>query len=929
MELKVRKDKNGKEISVKDASDYKDEIRHKRNYVAIVKEEYDKATTPVEKRIFGMEVNSTNAEIKSLRDGIREVAFDSVAKAQLLDSEIQTMQGMLASYRDIDESEIEATMEEFGDYYYKIPDILDEINRGIKTATGEEKRILQDKYSILHVIALRSDIGERKIMIRELLPDKKGIESPEDVAESVEVDADYERKKWFDNGKIKDMMMQIIKYGKPAGIKYVLDDKGNYVEEEDKDAKRIIGVLEGNIEERAAAINKVGGVWTTVGETATPIGSKVMFTEQELDKLASVQTPDEMVARINDMCTTDQRNAFANALGDIDKDGNLIDPGLSVILKKADVVCNVPNQEIYEAFHRMKELETGVDGSGYEYMRMFLKRLFKYGAFKDNTYNKMSKCDDINDLLDIIGEEITDCSCVIRDTHENEVRMAFEDKEALDRETPGKGVAYMNRKLRNIFNCDTFEEYVYRDMAEYEDPEMLVSKINTELSNAGVYDKEVLKHAMDGVDRKAVLSKAGAERQLDDVFGDHFTKLDYIDAAKHVMSEDSVVDGNRSALIKRFRTIGREGQILAGKTLEGITNDDYNERWDRETQKMIKHGETKNIEAIILKRQVEAAQKQFANLVEGIPDDSMSSRDEIRYVFESVGLQDYIVRNLSTSVTDLEYVVDDNIQKLTRGMRDLIKKHDMYEDDIFREGRIYDAINKRKRMELGDSTGALRHMKDAIINEVGKLDMTDYSESIKSDMTEKISRDYGDIDEKSVLDMPEDDITAQFSRRIKRYRLAAAESIRNAEKSAIKNLYAGRSLEDNVLIPPEISTEEMLKEHEEEIKVLKPPVVVDVPKALAPFLSTEEIGDYTDAIPKKPKKLMTPKGKAEMKWWETYMAKNEPILDRMTPFNSAGLALVMRKGIGKKYVVYGEGGNSVGFKNLNELDKWFKAHYSK
>ena len=935
MELKVGKDKDVNDIaSGKDASDFIDEIRYSREYVAILKEEYEKATTTVEKRVIGQEINNINNEIKSMRDGIREVAFDSSVTAQKLEAEISTLHGELAKYRDIDYGKIEDVMKEFSKRYPELPGVRDEVRSKLEVATGEERRTLQDRYDVINAAILQLEIDIRNEMIQDLLPYAKGINSPEDVAEYAEGAAEGKRKTLYDNSDIKDIMIKIIKYGKPAKVKYVIDDEGNYlvddegnyVEEFDKDEKRVIGVLEGNIEERDKSIGSVGGVWTAVGDTDTLIGKNITFTEKELDELAKIRTPDEMVSVINNLCTTNQRKAFSKAMGDIDKSGDIIE--------KADVVCSVPDNEIYDAFHRMKELEAGVDGSGYEYMRIFLKRMFKYGAFEDDVFDDMSKCRDIDVLLDIIRKEITDCSCVIRDIHEDAVRNAFEDKETIERGHSGKekSISFMNRAMRNIFNCDTFEDHVYRNMSEYEDPGMLVDKINTELSNAGVYDKDVLEYAIGGVDRKSVLSKSGAETQLDDVFGDHFTKIEYMDAAKHVMSESSLVDNNRSALIKRFRTIGKEGQILAGKTLEGITNDDYNQRWDKERQKMIKHGETKNIEVIMLKRQVDAAQKHFASLVLGIDDESMSSRDEIRYVLEAVGLQPYVIRNLSTSVTDIEYVIDDNIQKLSRGMKALIKKHNMYEEDIFRESRIYDAIEKRARMELGDSKSALAHMKNAILSEVGKLDMTGYGKSIKDAVAEKINTDYGDIDEKSIIGMPEDGITKQFSRRIKRYREDAEASITNTEELAIRDLYAGKPVGDDVYIPPTISMKEMQKEHDKETKETKEtklPVAVGVPEAIEPFIAYEEIGDYTDAIPKKPKKATTAKGKAEMVWWESFMAKNEPIMDRTTAFNNAGLALVMRKGVGKNYVVYGEGGKSVGFKNLNALDRWYKTHYGK
>ena len=120
----------------------------------------------------------------------------------------------------------------------------------------------------------------------------------------------------------------------------------------------------------------------------------------------------------------------------------------------------------------------------------------------------------------------------------------------------------------------------------------------------------------------------------------------------------------------------------------------------------------------------------------------------------------------------------------------------------------------------------------------------------------------------------------------------------------------------------------MKQEHDKKLKEEKVSVSAGMHDRLEPFLSGAEIVDYTDAIPKKPKKPKTEKERAELKWWESFMAKSEPLYERTLSFNQAGLALVMRKG-DKKYVVYGEEGKSVGFSNLSKLDKWFKTHYGK
>lgn len=956
MELKVGKG-NDKVSDKIDVAETKSAIRHNRNIVDILKRNYEKATTDEEKRVIGTEINSINNDIKSLRDKLREVALDSVFIVQELEAENDTARGELHRYRNIDQSKVDDVLKEFSGRYDEMYDARDEIKRKLETAVGGEERNLQGEFGVLDAATLHVGIVARNEMIEGLLPDAIGIDSAEDVAKDAKAFSDEKRKDWFDDGNIKDDSLEIIKYGRPASVRYEPIPGTDELKEIREG--RIVGVLEQNIDERTDAISNVAGVWTTIGETDTKKGTPISFSTGELNKLAKIKTPGEMVERINDRCTTMQRYAFASAVGIIDKDGSVIDKDGNIVGKdgnvignvdehgnisdnegnivgKVDVVCNVPETEIYDAFNRMKELETGVPGSGYEYMQRFLKILLRYGAFEDDVYDEMSEYDSLKKLMDRIGKEIRLCSCTITDIHEDAVSRAFDEKSTLERESKGKGTAFMNRSLRNIFNCDTFEDHVYKDISEYEDPGMLVDKINTELSNAGVYDRDVLKYAISGINRRAVLDKESAEKQLDDVFGDHFTKGEYEEAAKHITDEDTVVDDNISALSSIFKNIGgeiggvgKEGQIRAGKILEGITNEDYNDRWDKERQKMVKHGETKNIDAIIARRQLEAAQKQFDMLLRGIPDESMSSRDEIQYVFESVGLQEHVVNKLIAGVTDIEYAVDNNIKRLSIGMKELIKKHDMYEDDIFTKSRVYDAVEKRAKMNLGDADSALAHMKDAILKSVGKLDMTEYGKSITGAMSKKIKTDYGDLDEVSLKGVPKDDITEQFSHRIQKYREDANASMRDVEEAAIRDMYAGRPQEDDVDVPNDKELDKERKERKERKKALKESIAaaeamaLGVPERLVPFIAISEIEDYTAAIPKKPK------DKKQIKWWESYMAKNEPVFERMAAFNTAGLALIMRKGAGDKYAVFGEDGESVSFSNLSKLDKWFNAHYGK
>ena len=896
MELKVGKDKSGDEIirGYMDVSKANEDISRARKDIFVLEDAYNIAKSNSERRAIGEEISNLNNEIKKIRNSLMEYAHGSVNSAQLLEAEVSTLRGELYKYRNISESIIAGAVKAFDGDYHEMYGERDDALDKLRYATGEEKRILQDRADVLDAAIIIEEISSREEVIKSLLP--KGFDSAEEVSKYGNVFGDEERKVWFDNGDIKSKHIEEIKHGKTLvkdGVKI-----------------HIPGVIDSNIKKYKDAIESVDGVRPAVTREGTRLGKGISFSEAELDTLAKVDSPEDMIKAINDRCTFDQRNAFASALDNVDEDGN--------ILENAGVVCKIPESEIYSAFDRMHEIEKGVEGSGHEYMQMFLKNIFKYGAFPDHVYDEMANCSDVDDLLKIIEEELLVCSCPTRDIREQRVREAFWNKEMLGGTDPKNKNAYMNKELREIFMCNTFDDHVYDELAEYEDPEKLIEKINDELSNAGIYDSDVLDYAIDGINRKAILSVGSTEKQLDDVFGDHFTKADYKAASSDIITDSSVIEGNREALIKRFRTISKEGQILSGKILEGIGNDEYNEKWEKERQKMIKHGETKNIDAIIKQRQVDAAQKQFANIVAGVSDESMKSREELVYTFEALELKPYVVSDLASSVVDIEYAIDDNIKRLHRNMRDLIKKSNMYEEDIFNESKIYDAVEKRGKLNLGDSKAALEHMKASISSAVGGLDMSGYADSIIKSTSDKITNEYEGIG----------DIADEFGRMKDKIVFDANKRIRDVSADAIYDLYKGTSLEEEVYIPPYVSRREMQKEYDKELEEKVVSVSAGIRGRIEPFLSAVEIEDYTDAIPKKPKKPKTEKERAELRWWESFMAKNEPLYNRTEAFNQAGLALVMRKG-DKKYVVYGEEGKSVGFSNLSKLDKWFKTHYGK
>jgi hypothetical protein len=904
MELKTgkRKGVNGDELRNVDISELKYDISVDRELSESLRADYEKATSDEDKKLIGSEINALNASIKGLRAKLKAVATDSLFKANFISAEVKTIKGELYKYRDIDEGKIEAVINEFGEYYYKIPDVRDNVILAMETATGEDRRILEERLDILNVITLRADLGGREEMIKSLLPDDDTIQSTEDVAMYGEILANEEMRRWFDNGDIRNESLEIIRHGR--GVLNVGDD--GYDEYDDNRNKKIVGVIDHAVSDIKDSVNRVDGV--------DKKSKRISFSNDDLNELANVTTPEEMIKRINELCTLSQMDAFSDALGDIDKEGHIVET--------TGIACDIKQDEIYSAFERMHDLMEGVPGSSHEYMTTFLKKLFKYDAFDDYIYDDMSRCDDIDELMGIIRKEIPGCSCHISDIHEEAVIRAFDYRGELESRSKGKGITFMNSILRNIFNCDTFDDDVYMDMADYEDPDDLLQKINDELSDAGVYDKDVLDASIDGINRDTLLNASDTEKQLDDVFGDHFTKGEYMDVASNIRVRGSAVDRNLESLIMCFSEIGYGSKILTGKILEGISDDDYAERWDKEIEKMKKHGETKNIETVIKNRQIEDAKKRFASLVSGIPDDSMLSREEIVNVFEVAGLKPHVINKLSASITDIGYVIDDNLKILSRGMSALIRKHDMYEDDIFNEGMVCDALQRSKRLDLGDSKAAIEHMKSAISSVVGRLDMSEYGETIVEDARDEIYDRYNDITLESALEMKGDDIADTFVRTIERYKRDAEISITEKAERAIEDLYAGREQGMDVAIPKNKAKDASSKKTEE-VKV----VIKD--KTIEPFLISADIDDYRTAIPKRPKKPKTAREKAELEWWEGYMNRINPVIERTDKFNEAGFALVRRTGVGSTYTVYGEGGESLGFNNLKELDKWFKTNYGK
>lgn len=752
-----------------------DEMRDERDKL---KRAYDKATRDEVLRDVGEKINRLNSEIDSKRTQLGgDIAFDSVKSAQRLEAEIKTLRGSIERYEGLE------------DEYTDEDDI-----RKIGLAIAENER----------------DIYRNEIKIEDLLPE--GYDSIGHVAARAEEIIQKEKEKWFDNSDIKDEYLNTIKYGKT----YV-DERGN--------VREIPGVVKTSIAEHKKAIESVEGIRRDVieDEILTKTGKSIRFDEKELDRLAKMGDPSEMVAAINDACATKQNAAFKSALGDVDDDGNM--------LERTGVVCNVDKQEIYEAFHYKYQLEKGIPGSGDEYMKRFLEKLFG----------------------------------------------------------------------------DTFSDAVYEDMSDYSDSGMLVRRINNELLKTGVYDSDVISYAIDEIDRDALTSRIVTEAQLDDVFGDHFTKLEYDSVAKDIGSRISTINKNREALLMQFRSLGNDGQIRAGKIIEGISNEDFKTKWDIEIQKMLKHGETTSVGIKIKERQVDYAKRLFERLVNGIPHDDMLVKQSMENVFVSKGLQPYVVRRLMAGVTDIEYVIDNNAKMLERNMRDLIKKHKMYRDDMFSEGRIRGVVEERKKREMGDLKGAHTYMENAISSAVGNIDMTEYGDTLIEMSSKKIRDDYESIDS----------IAKEFARRKQKFISDAHTEISNVGEAAFGEIYAGEDKEFDVDVP------KLEKAEKEAIVVVQ---TVDIPGYLTPMMSEEEMEDYEDIAPKTPS---PPRSKKEQKTYDKQMRvveKWEEFRERAAPFRERGLVLKKRPGAEKKYVVYGYEGKTVGFKTVPELNKWFKEN---
>lgn len=823
---------------------------------------YDKATSDKVLRDVGGNVNRLNSEIDFKRTQLEDIAFDSVMSAQKIEAEVKTLRGSVERYERLE------------DEYTDKDDI-----REIGLVIAENER----------------DIYLNEIKIEGLLPE--GYDSPEHVATRAEEIVQSEREKWFDNSGIKNKHLNTIKYGKT----YV-DEKGN--------VREVPGVIKTSIAEHKRAIENVGGIRRDVieDELLTKTGKPIRFDEKELGRLAKISDPGIMVSAINDACTTKQIGAFKNALasGDISK------------------VCK---NEMHDAMDYKADIERDAPGSGDHYMKTFLKNVFGEDFFDDNVYNELSTYNSSDDLLNYIGDELLDVIHsdegyvsygnmldsdmlekvgVVCNVDGQEIYEAFHYKYQLEKGIPGSGDEYMKRFLKKLFG-DTFSDAVYEDMSDYTDGDMLVRRINDGLLEAGIYDNDVISYAIDEIDRDALTSRIDTEAQLDSVFGDHFTKLEYDSVAKNIGSRISTINKNREGLLMQFRSLGDDGQIRAGKIIEGISNEDFKAKWDKEMQKMFEHGETTSVGIKIKKRQVDYAKRLFETLVKGIPYDDMLTKQSMENVFVSKRLQPYVVRRLMAGVTDIEYVIDNNAKMIERNMRDLVKKHRMYRSDIFSEGRIYDAMDERAKKEMGDPKGAHTYMKNEISSAVGDIDMTGYGDELIKMSSKKIRDDYESIDS----------IVKEFARRKHKFITDAQKEISDVGETAFEKIYAGEDKEFDVDIPKREKVEK-----EEEVVVPK----VVIPGYLTPMMSEEEMEEFEDVAPKIPD---PPRSKKEQKTYGKQMRiveKWEEFRERAAPFRERGLVLKKRVGAEKKYVVYGYEGKTVGFKTMSELDKWFKEN---
>jgi len=293
------------------------------------------------------------------------------------------------------------------------------------------------------------EIERTEEVMRLLLP--KGFETPKEVAEYVKDMTKEEREKWFnEEGELKEEYEEKIKND-------IVKKKCKLYDNRLMDAVKFGPVLK----------------------------------KSELDDIIKSKSSDELIKKVEEKCIEKQRQRFINAVGKMD--GELVD--------NVEIECELPEDKLHIAFENKKKIESGRIGSGKEYMKKELFKIFG-NEFSEDDYERLASYDDVDELIDDIND-----TCLEKGIYDSDVIKHgisnIDRKDLMD-------WSIVRAKLENIFG-DKFTDRDYDSVAD---------KI-TEKSKAAKNNRE---NVLMQFERLPIKSQIYAGRMLEGLSIDDYNK---------------------------------------------------------------------------------------------------------------------------------------------------------------------------------------------------------------------------------------------------------------------------------------------------------------------------------------------------------------------------------------------------------------------
>lgn len=171
-----------------------------------------------------------------------------------------------------------------------------------------------------------------------------------------------------------------------------------------------------------------------------------VLDRSELDDIINSKSSDELVKKVEEKCIEKQRQRFIDAVGPMD--GDLVD--------RVEITCEIPEDKLHIAFENKKKVESGVAGSGKEYMKEELFKIFG-NEFDEDDYDRLASYDDVDELI----EDIND-TCLEKGIYDSDVIKHgvsnIDRKDLMD-------WSIVRAKLENIFG-DKFTDRDYDSVAD-------------------------------------------------------------------------------------------------------------------------------------------------------------------------------------------------------------------------------------------------------------------------------------------------------------------------------------------------------------------------------------------------------------------------------------------------------------------------------